>query len=145
MGIFSAIKNKIFGSGEAEAAEAVPAAAPAVTPASAPQAPAPAPTPAAPVAAPAAAPVPPVRVDVAVVLTGLAAKSGQTLDWRKSIVDLLKLLDIDSSLANRKALAAELGYAGDTNDSATMNIWLHKAVMRKLAETGGTVPADLRD
>jgi hypothetical protein len=142
MGIFSSIKNKIFGGGEAEAAEATPTAIPQVTQASAagaaPSAPA-KPTPTAP-AAPAAA-----NVDVAAVLGGLAAKSGQKLDWKKSIVDLLKLLDIDSSLANRKELAGELGYTGDTNDSATMNIWLHKAVMQKLAENGGIVPADLKD
>jgi len=78
-------------------------------------------------------------------LTALAAKSGQTLDWKKSIVDLLKLLDLDSSLAARKELASELHYTGDTNDSATMNIWLHKAVMQKLAENGGKVPDDLRN
>lgn len=144
MGIFSSIKNKIFGSGEAQAAEAAPTAKPTVTQASA--APSAAPAPAAPAApAPTAAPAPQATVDVAAVLSGLAAKSGQKLDWKKSIVDLLKLLDIDSSLANRKELASELGYTGDTNDSATMNIWLHKAVMKQLAEHGGKVPDELRD
>ncbi|MIL09513.1 DUF3597 domain-containing protein, partial [Salmonella enterica subsp. enterica] len=69
----------------------------------------------------------------------------QKLEWRRSIVDLMKALDLDSSLANRKELAQELNYAGDTNDSATMNVWLHKALMKKLAENGGKVPADLAD
>lgn len=71
--------------------------------------------------------------------------SGQKLDWRKSIVDLMKALDIDSSLTARKALAAELNYSGDTSDSATMNIWLHKQVIQKLKDNGGKVPADLLD
>ncbi|WP_426955314.1 DUF3597 domain-containing protein [Muricoccus radiodurans] len=84
-------------------------------------------------------------VDVEAVLTDLASKNSQTLNWRQSIVDLMKLLDLDSSLQNRKELAKELGYTGDTNDSATMNVWLHKQVMRKLAENGGHVPASLKD
>ena len=84
------------------------------------------------------------QVDVEGVLEVMANDSGQNLNWRESIVDLLKLLSIDSSLANRKALALELGYTGDTSDSATMNIWLHKDVMRKLAENGGIVPDSLR-
>lgn len=78
-------------------------------------------------------------------LQGLAAKNPQKLNWRTSIVDLMKLLDLDSSLQNRKELARELGYTGDMNDSATMNIWLHKQVMRQLAANGGKVPAELRD
>jgi hypothetical protein len=82
-------------------------------------------------------------VDVAQVLTEMAAKSGATLNWRTSIVDLMKLIGMDSSLGARKELAAELGYEGDTSDSAAMNIWLHKQVMTKLAENGGKVPADL--
>lgn len=82
-------------------------------------------------------------VDVAAILDGLAAKNPEKLDWKHSIVDLLKLLGLDSSLAERKELAADLKYTGDTNDSATMNMWLHKEVMRKLAENGGKVPADL--
>jgi hypothetical protein len=85
------------------------------------------------------------NVDVAAVLTELAAKKKEKLDWRKSIVDLMKLLDLDSSLTARKALAQELHYTGDMNDSASMNMWLHKQVMKKLAENGGKVPADLRD
>ena len=83
------------------------------------------------------------NVDVAAILDGMAAKNPEKLDWKHSIVDLLKLLGMDSSLAERKELAADLKYTGDTNDSATMNMWLHKEVMRKLAENGGKVPADL--
>jgi hypothetical protein len=84
-------------------------------------------------------------VDVEAVLKDMASKSGQKLDYRRSIVDLMKLLDLDSSLTARKELAKELNYTGDTNDSATMNVWLHKQVMRKLAENGGKVPDDLKD
>jgi Domain of unknown function (DUF3597) len=84
-------------------------------------------------------------VDVEAVLQEMASKSGQKLDYRRSIVDLMKLLDLDSSLTARKELAKELNYTGDTNDSATMNVWLHKQVMRKLAENGGKVPDDLKD
>ena len=83
-------------------------------------------------------------VDVEAVLNRLASEKKQKLDWRHSIVDLMKLLDLDSSLAARKQLAQELHYTGDTNDSASMNIWLHKQVMKKLAENGGKVPAELR-
>ena len=82
-------------------------------------------------------------VDVEAVLNERASKNKQKLNWRTSIVDLMKLLDLDSSLSSRKDLAKELGYAGSTDDSATMNIWLHKQVMKKLAENGGKVPADL--
>jgi hypothetical protein len=88
-------------------------------------------------------PTPLSDVDVANVLSGLAAKNKEKLDWRKSIVDLMKLLNLDSSLGARKQLAKELGYTGDTNDSATMNMWLHKQVMSKLAANGGKVPGDL--
>jgi hypothetical protein len=90
------------------------------------------------------APTPPV-VDVELVLETKAAGAGQKLDWQHSIVDLMKLVGIDSSLANRRELAQELGYTGDTNDTATMNIWLHKQVLRKLSENGGRVPANLLD
>jgi hypothetical protein len=83
-------------------------------------------------------------VDVEAVLSGMAAKKGQKLDWQHSIVDLMKLLDLDSSLAARKELARELGYTGDTSDSAKMNVWLHKQVMQKVAENGGKVPASLK-
>jgi hypothetical protein len=89
-------------------------------------------------------PAPPV-VDVEAVLEDLAAKNPQKLNWRTSIVDLMKLVGMDSSLAERKELAQELGYTGNTQDSASMNIWLHKQVLRKLAENGGKVPANLLD
>ena len=75
----------------------------------------------------------------------MAAKNPERLDWKKSIVDLMKLVGMESSLQNRKELATELGYTGDMNDSASMNIWLHKAVLRKLAENGGRVPKELID
>lgn len=84
-------------------------------------------------------------VDVEAMLEAAVAAKGQKLDWRHSIVDLMKALDLDSSLADRKELAQELHYTGDTSDSATMNIWLHKALMKKLAENGGKVPAELMD
>ena len=84
------------------------------------------------------------NVDVEAVLSKLAAETKEKLDWRKSIVDLMKLLKLDSSFGARKELAKELGYSGDSNDSASMNIWLHKQVMQKLAANGGKVPADLK-
>ncbi|HKO57502.1 MAG TPA: DUF3597 domain-containing protein, partial [Thermoanaerobaculia bacterium] len=83
------------------------------------------------------------QVDVAAVLDRMAAGHHEKLDWKHSIVDLMKLVGMDSSIAARKELAADLHYTGDTNDSAKMNVWLHKEVMRKLAEHGGKVPADL--
>jgi len=70
-------------------------------------------------------------------------QNGQPLNWRTSIVDMMKALGLDSSLTARKALADELGYGGDKSDSATMNVWLHKALMKKLAENGGKVPSEL--
>jgi len=84
-------------------------------------------------------------VDVAAIMDAAVKKNGQKLDWRRSIVDMMKALDLDSSLSARKELADELGYTGDKNDSATMNVWLHKALMKALAESGGKVPADLLD
>ena len=133
MGILSNIFRKIF-----------PSSHPAV------QTPAPAPTATAGQAAPAPAPVakpavvaPMDQVDVEQLLNGMPQSS--TLNWKSSIVDLLKLLDLDSSLQSRKELAAELHYTGDTSDSASMNIWLHRQVMNKLAANGGKVPADLKD
>uniref|UniRef100_UPI00289E3CB0 DUF3597 domain-containing protein n=1 Tax=Paracoccus sp. TaxID=267 RepID=UPI00289E3CB0 len=125
-----------------------PAPAPAASPAAAAPSPAKpaAPSPAAaatPAATPAAAPAATGSVDVAAVLDGAVKRSGQSLDWRKSIVDLLKALGLDSSLSHRKELAKELGYSGDTEDSAAMNIWLHKQVIQKLRDNGGKVPADL--
>jgi Domain of unknown function (DUF3597) len=83
-------------------------------------------------------------VDVEAILTHLASQNHEKLDWRKSIVDMMKLLNLDSSLHARKELAKELHYSGDTNDSASMNIWLHKQVMTKLAENGGKVPDTLK-
>jgi hypothetical protein len=82
-------------------------------------------------------------VDVEAVLIDLAARNPEKLNWRTSIVDLMKLLGIDSSLANRKELAQELGYTGDMGDSAAMNVWLHKRVMQELEKNGGKVPASL--
>jgi len=128
MSILGKIISTIFGH-----AGATPASAPA-----APGAPAPSSAPASPATKPGA------PVDVADILTKLAAKSKEKLDWRHSIVDLMKLLDLDSSLAARKELAGELHYTGNTNDTATMNIWLHKQVMQKLADNGGKVPDELR-
>jgi hypothetical protein len=122
MSIFSAIKNAIFGT-PAEAAPASAVAAPA----------------AAAVAADPAAPV-----DVEAIMTAAAASVDYETNWRTSIVDLMKLCGLDSSLANRKDLASELGYDGDTDDSASMNIWLHKQVMTELANNGGHVPDDLK-
>lgn len=150
MSIFGAIKKAIFGDrgplggqfgGKPAPAPQAPAPAPTASPAAPKPAPAPTAAPAAPAPAPAAAPV-----DVEKVLTDIDAKNGdQDLNWRTSIVDLMKLLGIDSSLANRKELATELGYTGAKDGSAEMNIWLHKAVMRELEKNGGVVPAGLKD
>jgi 3-oxoacyl-ACP reductase-like protein len=147
MSIFGSIVSKIFGHREAPAAQ--PGAQPAAA-SSAPQsASAPAgqqPPPAASAQGTAAQASAPQQqpVDVAAVLTDMAAKQPQKLDWRHSIVDLMKLLGLDSGLQARKELAQELGYTGDPGDSAAMNVWLHKQVMRKLAENGGKVPDELR-
>jgi len=84
------------------------------------------------------------QVDVEAVLVKLASQNKERLDWRKSIVDLMKLLDLDSSLSARKELAKELHYTGDMNDSAKMNVWLHRQVMIRLAESGGKVPESLK-
>jgi hypothetical protein len=95
--------------------------------------------------APASAPAAPAQsVDVAPILDKAVAAKKEKLEWRTSIVDLMKALDIDSSLGARKELAKELGYTGDTNDSATMNVWLHKQVMTRLAANGGKLPADVK-
>ena len=97
-----------------------------------------------PQAAPQAAPTATMeRVDIEKVLDGMP--NAQKLNWRTSIVDLMKLVGMESSLQERKELADELGYTGDKNDSAAMNIWLHKQVMKKLQDNGGKVPADLLD
>ncbi|CAL8478199.1 DUF3597 domain-containing protein [Caballeronia novacaledonica] len=132
MSIFSNILNKIFHHDSAPASAspgAAPAAAPATTTAATPD-------------QPAAAPMQ--EVDVEAVLTQMQASQGAQLNWRTSIVDLMKLLGLDSSLSARKELASELHYTGNTEDSASMNIWLHKQVMQKLAENGGKVPDDLK-
>lgn len=134
MSIFSSIKNAIFGEARAAEASADPAVA-AGTEGRGGTATAPA----------TQASSTQSSVDVASILDAAVKKNGQKLDWKHSIVDLLKALDIDSSLTARKELAEELGYTGDANDSATMNIWLHKAVIKKLAENGGKVPAELLD
>lgn len=141
MGILSNIFHKIFPSSH-PAVQQKPAA-PAATPQTAPAAASPA-APATPAqqAAPAAAMA---EVDVEAILNQKAQSAGQPLNWRTSIVDLMKLLDLDSSLQARKELAQELHYTGDTGDSAKMNIWLHRQVMNKLAANGGKVPADLKD
>jgi hypothetical protein len=83
-------------------------------------------------------------VDVAAIVDKAAAAKGEKLQWRTSIVDLMKALDIDSSFTARKELAKELGYTGDSNDSASMNIWLHKQVMAKLAANGGKLPPEIK-
>ena len=137
MSIFGSIMSKIFGSHGAAAANAN---APPVSSTTAPPSAQASPSPSG--VAPSAAPQQ--LVDVEGVLTGLASKNSQQLNWRTSIVDLMKLVDLDSSLNARKELATELHYTGDMNDSASMNIWLHKQVMQKLAENGGKVPDDLK-
>lgn len=129
MSIFGKIMSAIFGSQPASAAPAGGAASPA---GAAPEA-----------SAPATAPM--AAVDVAAIVDkAVAAHKGEKLEWRTSIVDLMKALDIDSSLAARKDLAKELGYTGDMNDSASMNVWLHKQVMSKLAANGGKLPPEIK-
>jgi Domain of unknown function (DUF3597) len=130
MSIFGSIMSAIFGHSSSQTSAApAEATAAAGTPAAQ----------SAPAAAPAGAPV-----DVAAIMDNLASQATQKLDWRNSIVDLMKLINLDSSLAARKELAQELNYTGDMNDSASMNIWLHKQVMTKLAENGGKVPDELK-
>ena len=129
MGIFSSIKDAIFG--HKAAAQTAPAAD-ATTTAAAP--------------APAADTTTQQPVDVEAVLNEISSDKGNPdLNWKSSIVDLMKLLGIDSSLHNREALADELGYTGEKNGSAEMNIWLHKATMKALADNGGRVPANMLD
>jgi hypothetical protein len=131
MSIFGSIMTKIFGSHAAAAAPVSGAAAP--TPGTAPTQ-----------STAAGGSTAAQSVDVEAILTDLAATNSQQLNWRTSIVDLMKLLNLDSSLHARQELARELRYSGDTNDSAAMNIWLHKQVMHKLEENGGKVPDDLK-
>jgi len=132
MSIFSAILNKLgFGQSAAGAGSTAPAAPQAS--AAAPQA-----------AASASAPVAVSVVDVVAKLEGLAAANPQKLNWKTSIVDLLKLLNLESSLDSRKALAVELGCPREKmSDSAQMNMWLHKTVLQKLAANGGNIPKEL--
>ena len=124
MGLFANLLSKVFGQQTAVAS----------TPSTSPGAPA---------AAAPGAPAPAGAVDVTAILDDLASKNPEKLDWRKSIVDLMKLVGMDSSLASRKELAKDLNYTGDTSDSAAMNIWLHKVVIRKIADNGGKVPNEL--
>ncbi len=122
MSIFGKIVSAIFGS--AKAADGTPAPSTTSVPVGA---------------------TPLSDVDIAKVMADLAAKNKEKLDWKRSIVDLMKLLGLDSSIGARKELATELGYKGDMGDSASMNIWLHKQVMQKLAANGGAVPDDLKN
>ena len=131
MALFSNLLSRIWGHADTAAPTAASTVeVPAATPTS---------------DAPAAPPAPAPPVDVAAVLNGLAATHAERLDWQHSIVDLLKLVGIDSSLAARKELATDLGYTGELDGSAAMNLWLHKEVMKKLAENGGKVPQELLD
>ena len=136
MSIFGKIRDAIFGrKAEARPTQQAPTGQTTGGPAGAPRG-APAPAPAQTME----------QVDVEQVLTGLQKDKGNPdLNWRTSIVDLMKLVGIDSSLDNRKELATELGYTGEKDGSAEMNIWLHKAVMKELARNGGKVPANLTD
>lgn len=148
MGILGNIFHKIFPSSHPAVAQAnAPTATPSASPPANNTATSSSTTPSAssPNAAPTAATQSMPEVDVEQVLNGMAQSSGQQLNWRTSIVDLLKLLGLDSSLQARKELASELHYSGDPDDSASMNIWLHRQVMNKLAANGGKVPADLKD
>ena len=136
MSILGNILGGIFNKKDAPKPAPAPQAAPAPTPTAAPT-PAPAPMPAPAAAAPAQ------PVDVAGILDFKNSVRDEKLNWRTSIVDLMKLLGLDSSLAERKALADELGYTGDKSDSAAMNIWLHKQVILKIVDNGGQLPRDL--
>jgi hypothetical protein len=144
MGMFNDLMSKIFGHASAaptpptatiEAATAPSGTTPAASAVSS--------ATAAPATTPTATTLPEQTVDVTAILDGLAAKNAEKLDWKKSIVDLLKLVNMDSSLSARKQLATELHYPGDESDSATMNVWLHKQVLRELAEHGGKIPREL--
>jgi hypothetical protein len=139
MGIFDKLKAAILGHNQTAASSAATPGTAGITGGSSSTAPAPAST-------PASTPVSTMpEVDVEAMLEAKAKTYSHKVNWRTSIVDLMALVGIDNSLAERRALAKELGYTGDMNDTAPMNIWLHKQVMRKLAENGGKVPADLLD
>ena len=135
MSIFGKIKDAIFGrKAQAQPVPPSPQASPSGQGQAMPQINTPSPT-----------PDRMVDVDVDAILAEAASQKGEQLNYKSSIVDLMKLLDLDSSRDNRKELATELGYTGDKDGSAEMNIWLHKAVMSKLEENGGKVSADLKD
>jgi hypothetical protein len=132
MSIFGKIMSAIFGT----SANATPVSGGAAAPASGTTAPS---------SSASAAPAAPAQtVDVAAILDKAVAAKKEKLEWRTSIVDLMKALDIDSSLSARKDLAHELKYTGDTNDSSSMNIWLHKQMMTQLAANGGKLPSDVK-
>lgn len=139
MSIFGMIKDAIWGKA---AAKPAPTPAASQPPAAAPSAPSAAASAAA-FPSSGTAPAAPMQVNVAALLDDIASHHSEQLNWRTSIVDVMKLIGLDSSLANRKQLADELGYTGEKDGSAEMNIWLHKQVMRKLAENGGTIPEEL--
>ncbi len=130
MSIFGMIKDAIWGKAAAKTANAP--VAPGSATATAPEA-----------GATTMTAPPPLKVDVTALLDEIASHHSEKLNWRTSIVDLMKLIGLDSSLTNRKELAEELGYTGERDGSVEMNIWLHKQVMRKLAENGGTIPEEL--
>jgi uncharacterized protein DUF3597 len=147
MGLFNSLMSKIFGHAAPATAKgpqtaAAPPTAGGTQAAAAPETAGGTQAAAVPATQPVAAAARP-AVDVAAVLNDMAKKNPEKLDWRKSIVDLMKLVGMDSSLAARKQLATELHYTGDMNDSASMNVWLHKQVLVKLAENGGKVPPEL--
>jgi 3-oxoacyl-ACP reductase-like protein len=134
MGVFDRIVSAIFGhSSTAAATPAAPSAAATAAPSAA-----------APPASAGAAPKPMSQAEVVAMIEKAVGDQDEDLNWKQSIVDLMKALKLDSSLSARKQLAQELGYTGALDGSAEMNIWLHKQVMAKLAEGGGTVPASLR-
>lgn len=134
MGIFDKIKSAIWGEAQAATPEptATDAGAPSVVDPAAPS------SSATPTSAQTAS-----TVDVGAILDAAVAKNGQNLNWKTSIVDLMKALGLDSSLEHRKELAKELGYTGDVSDSSAMNVWLHKEVIQKLKDNGGTIPSGL--
>lgn len=143
MNLFNTLMSKIFGEAPTPASSSGPSTPGAGAPASSPMPPAGSAS-TMPAASSGGAPAP-ASVDVNAVLNEMASKNSEKLDWKKSIVDLMKLVGMDSSLTSRKELATELGYTGDKDDSATLNIWLHKQVLKKLAENGGKVPQHLLD
>jgi 3-oxoacyl-ACP reductase-like protein len=138
MSIFGSIVNAIFGSKAAASTPSASSSSPAASTAPAGS------TATASAAAAPAAPAPISKADVEAIIAKIEADRGVKYNWRQSIVDLMKLLDLDSSLGARKELAQELGYKGALDGSAEMNVWLHKQVMDKLAEGGGKVPASLK-